>query len=99
MRLSYTRQMVSTVETTVLFPEWILLALNGEKINAIKAIREVAGPDQEARSLSLTQSKRIVEDFMNGISSTAVKETIINPETVDLATASLGDILSAAMRR
>lgn len=48
-------------------PHWMQLALNGEKINAIKALRTQAGNGPEGAHMSLLQSKRIVESVTNGI--------------------------------
>lgn len=55
------------------FPRWMEFATNGEKISAIKALRDIARSDSQGVQLSLVQSKRIVEHFMECISTTSTR--------------------------
>lgn len=48
-------------------PLWLELALKGEKINAIKALRDFVGPDNNGQSLNLKTSKDIVESVLFNI--------------------------------
>lgn len=61
-------------KTTVTFPLWMQYALKGQKINAIKELRTLGSykntVDGQNNNLSLGGAKRIVEDFINGISTT-----------------------------
>ena len=74
MRLIITRNITKSEE--VLLPEWVRLALIGEKILAIKELRIAAGQrDSEYDGsvlMSLVHAKRIIEslmDFQNSMSS------------------------------
>lgn len=62
-----TRKTIETVTVLEFVPEWMKFAAKGEKINAIKSLRDMAGVDYEARLVSLMQSKAIVENFMAGL--------------------------------
>lgn len=67
--LKQERKVVTTVETTSFDPPiWMKMALRGEKINAIKWLKDnihsLGGP------LSLKQAKEIVETITNGIRTT-----------------------------
>lgn len=64
MRLSHTATV--TVQRTVEFavPKWIEYAMKGQKINAIKELREYAARDGAQNMLSLGHAKRIVEGFV-----------------------------------
>lgn len=55
-----------TKHTMVLRP-WMQIAMRGEKINAIRALREETGLDQSGYVLGLKHAKTIVEAFINGI--------------------------------
>lgn len=62
------------MERELELPEWAALAIVGHKINAIKALREVAGISANGDGthngqIGLRHAKRIVEDFMFGIST------------------------------
>ena len=55
------------MERILAAPLWIQYAIKGEKINAIKALREVAGKNVDGRFIGLKQAKDIVENFMGSI--------------------------------
>lgn len=59
MRFTHTE--TRTVERTVVLPEWMALAVRGERIEAIKTLREAAGLDVAGNKISLGQAKRLVD--------------------------------------
>lgn len=60
-------------------PDWVQYALEGQKINAIKSLREVAiqpghGTYNDRKGeMGLLEAKRIVEDFMKHIVETETR--------------------------
>ena len=44
-------------------PTWLILALQGQKIASIKALRESAGTDHNGGHISLIQCKLLVEEI------------------------------------
>ena len=57
------------VVDTIDVPEWLTLALNGQKIDAIKALRATVGADSLGHTISLCHLKRIVESVMTTTST------------------------------
>jgi hypothetical protein len=55
-------------------PEWIVFACNGQKISAIKSLRELARKDHDNNNLSLTQAKVIVESIMSDVNIQIIAE-------------------------
>ena len=56
-------------QTTVVAPQWILSVMSGQKIKAIREIRQltsITNPDTLMKeSIDLRRAKMIVDDFMN----------------------------------
>lgn len=58
------------VVDTIDVPEWLTLALNGQKIDAIKALRATIGAeDISGNKISLCHLKRIVDSVMTTTST------------------------------
>jgi ribosomal protein L7/L12 len=81
MKFVVKQERVTTVATTSFTPpEWMRLALAGEKINAIKALREISGRSNNRYdatlgryvdggwSIGLKEAKDIVESVTGGLS-------------------------------
>lgn len=62
MRLLTTSTSVITTARTL--PDWLEYAIKGEKINAIKALREQAGLYSGRQDITLFHAKNIVESVM-----------------------------------
>lgn len=71
MQFTIKQERVVTVATTTFRPpEWVRLALDGQKINAIKSLRDdIARRDQNGQLLGLAQAKDIVESITANIST------------------------------
>lgn len=76
-KLEVTR--VVYMRDVIALPEWMIFAMNGEKINAIKSLREHAGIGGTTdTTLSLTHARRIVEGITNHTSSVTGNSNITN---------------------
>lgn len=57
------KTVTQVVTQSVVLPSWVVLAVNGRKIEAIKELLEIAGFDPEGRRMALGMAKRMVESF------------------------------------
>lgn len=73
-------EVVTRTERTLTLPKWMQLAIEGQKLAAIKMLRDDAGlytkyapyASRQERYMALTHAKNIVEHFMEHISERTI---------------------------